>query len=466
VSDQSNGKKQASKNMNNLSYIAKLKLIFRSRNFVVILLTNYTGSVFLAAFIYLNLYFRDVGISYFELGLANAWAGLISLFGIMLGGYSADMAGGKHRKLMATFNKFFITIAAIAIATATDFLGLLFAWTVFGISQFCQSSIDPILFESLPAEHLGTGTSLFTLTGIFGLIGLVLVGVLIQDGFVEGLRIFWLLAAAASFIDFLIRLALLEQTGVPQKSEAKELRNFARNLLQEYRAGIKVAAATIPLFLFVFLLDVMSDICYQFAQLFYLNEDVEMNYTSINYIMIGATFIGVIGGLFAGFLLDKSESEAKVMFLAYFFLPFAVLLLLFSPTYPEWTNVLPSDGFYAVMASTAFVAVVIKAGNDVVWRTIAWGAIGRKLPREHTGKVVALLSMAISLMTILIMPIVGFIYETQGGVPLLLTALILNIVILSSLLWGWLRSMSMETEQIPDVGVLDTSDHDITISQG
>ncbi|MFX0116884.1 MAG: MFS transporter [Candidatus Hodarchaeota archaeon] len=466
MSDPSNGEKRASKNANNLSYIAKLKLIFRSRNFVVILLTNYTGSIFLAAFIYLNLYFRDVGISYFELGLANAWAALVGLVGIMLGGYSADMAGGKHRKLMATFNKFFITIAALVIATATDFLGLLFAWTVFGISQFCQSSIDPILFESLPPEHLGTGTSLFTLTGIFGLIGLMLVGVLIQDGFVEGMRIFWLLAAVVSFIDFVIRLVLLDQTGMPQEVEVKELKSFARNLIQEYRSGIKVAAAAIPLFLFVFLLDVMSDICYQFAQLFYLNEDVEMSYESINYVMIGATFIGVIGGLFAGSLLDKSESEAKVMFLAYFLLPFAVLLLLFSPTYPEWTNVFPSSGFYAVMASTAFVAVVIKAGNDVVWRTIAWGAVGRKLPREHTGKVMALLSMSISIMAILIMPIVGFIYETQGGVPLLSMALVLNIVILSSLLWGWLRSIGKKAEQMPDVGVLETSDPEITVSQG
>ncbi|MHA2232697.1 MAG: MFS transporter [Candidatus Hodarchaeales archaeon] len=429
------------------------------------LLTNYTGSVFFAAFIYLNLYFRDIGISYFELGLANSWAASVGFFGTMLGGYFADTAGGGYRKIMATFNKFFITIAALAIAIASDIIGLLFAWTVFGASQFCQASIDPILFESLPPDHLGTGTSLFTLTGIFGILGLVIVGILIENGFVEGLRIFWLLAAASSFLDFFIRLYFLERTEIPPDSETEELKSFAGDLVKQYRTGIKVAAATVPLFLFVFVLDVISDICFQFSQLFFLNEDVEMSYTSINYIMIGATFIGVIGGLFAGPLLDKSESEAKVMFLTYFLLPFSVLLLLFSPTYPEWSTSLPSTGIFAVIATTAFVAVVIKAGNDVVWRTIAWGAVGRKLPRKHTGKVMALLSMIISVMAILIMPIVGFIYETEGGIPLLVVAFLLNVVILCTLLWGWLRSPGEKIEQIPDFEDAKLSDHEITPSQ-
>ncbi|MFX0149830.1 MAG: MFS transporter [Candidatus Hodarchaeota archaeon] len=422
-----------------IGFIDSLKIVFKSRNYVVILLTNYTGSLFLAAWIYLNLFFRDVGISYFELGLADSWAMMLGLFATMIGGYWADKHI-PHRKYMATFNKFFIGIATLSIPFVTNFYGLLFVWTVFGFSQFCQSSIDPILFESLPPEQMGTGTSLFTLGGIFSIFGLFFVGFLIQDSFVSGLNIFWFLASVSSFIDFFIRIFFLEKT-YPSIDVSVTVKNsFARDLIEQYILGFKVLLATIPLFLIVFLLDVASDINYRFAQNFYLNEDVGMGYTAINYTMIGASILGVIGGILAGRLLDRSENEAKVMFLVYFLLPFSVLVLFFSPTIPTWidTSLFPGNEVWLVISSTAFVAVVIKSGNDAVWRTIAWGAVGRKLPREHTGKVMAILAMIISLMGVIISPVVGFIYQTEGGRPLLIGVLVLNLLILGLLLGHWL----------------------------
>jgi MFS family permease len=427
-------------------YFRRLQAIFQSRNFIVILLTNYTSMFFMAAFVYLNLFFRDVGISYFELGIANGWSMFVGLFGVLLGGYWADKGGGKHRKQMAAFNKFFIGIAVLIIGLATDLPGIMIAWTFFGVGQFCRAAIQPILFESIPREYMGTATSLFTLGGLCGLLGLVLVGFLIQDGFVAGLRVFWHLAAFASFIDFLIREAFLEPLSPIQGSEETELKYFFQDLIKQYRTGVKIVIATIPLFLMVFILDVISDICYSFAQTFFLNEDVGMEYISINYIMIGATFIGVIGGLFAGSLLDRSENDARVMFFAYLFLPISVFLLLYSPISPNWTNFTPEESIWTVITSTAFVAVVIKAGNDVVWRTIAFGAVGRRLPREHTGKATALLSMIISMIGIILMPIVGYIYQIEGGLPLLFAALILNIIILGALLSNWMRNSPTRLE--------------------
>ncbi|MFX1508390.1 MAG: hypothetical protein ACFFDC_20090, partial [Promethearchaeota archaeon] len=183
------------------------------------------------------------------------------------------------------------------------------------------------------------------------------------------------------------------------------------------------------------------------AQNFYLNEVVGMDYGTINYTMIGAICLGVIGGLSAGFLLDRTKNEAKIMFFVYFFLPFSVILLFYSPTFPRWNDFLPSEGLGALISSTAFIAVVIKAGNDEVWRTIAWGAVGRKLPREHTGKVMAVLGMSISLLGVLVSPFVGLIYQLEGGRPLLLIAFFLNLLILTFLLTGWLRSAEKDIEQ-------------------
>jgi len=421
------------------SYIQNLRKVFQSRNYVVILLTNYTGSLFLATWIYLNLFLRDVGISYLEIGLANGWAMLIGLFFIMLGGYWADKHI-NHRRYMATFNKFFIAIAMFLMPFADTFISLIFVWTIFSLAQFCQAAIDPILFESLPKEQMGTGTSLFTLTGVFGILGLFLVGFLITDGFVEGLRILFILAGIASTLDFFIRLFFLEQGKIETEEKTKEKNNFVQDLVKQYSAGLKVMLAIIPLFFTVFLLDAASDINYQFAQNFFLNEEVGMSYNILNYTMIGATIIGVIGGLAAGALLDRTTNDTKIMFLAYLFLPFSIFLLFNSPMIPTWIDFQSSELLLTLISSTAFIAVIIKAGNDVIWRTIAWGAVGRRLPREHTGKVMALLRMAIQVLGVFLSPIAGFIYEQEGGGWLLIIAMGINIVILSLLIISWLKS--------------------------
>jgi len=426
-------------------YLANLKIVFQSRNYIIILFTNYSSAVFLAAWIYLNLFFRDIGISYFELGLADAWAMVLGVFAILFGGYWAD----KYiplRKYMATFNMLFLSLATLLIPFVTDFYGLLLVWTVFGFSQFCQASIDPILFESLPPEQMGTGTSLFTLGGVFGILGLIIVGFLIQGGFLNGLRMFWHFFAVISFLNFLVRLFFLEKTQ-PALEKGHEQKSFVLDVLSQYKDGIKVLIGTIPLFMIVFILDATSDINYRFSQNFYLNEVVGMDYGTINYTMIGTIILGVIGGLSAGFFLDKTENEAKVMFLVYFFLPFSIILLFYSPTLPIWTDLLPNEGLGALISNTAFIAVVIKSGNDEVWRTIAWGAVGRKLPREHTGKVMAVLGMSISFLGVLVSPFTGLIYQLEGGKPLLLIAFLLNLLILAFLLSGWLRNAKKDIEQ-------------------
>ena len=172
---------------------------------------------------------------------------------------------------------------------------------------------------------------------------------------------------------------------------------------------------------------------------FFLNENVGMAYDTINATMIGATAIGVVGGLFAGSLLDKSENEAKLMFLVYLLVPFSVFLLLISPQYPLWTNILSQEGIFNLISQTAFIAVIIKSGNDEVWRTVAWGSVGRRLPKEHSGKVMSILSIMIQGVGIFLSPIAGYIYQMEGGNPLLLVVMILNLLILAILLFTWLR---------------------------
>ena len=420
------------------SYLENLKIVFRSRNYTVILFTNYSGSIFIAAWIYLNLFLRDIGISYIEIGLADAWMMFLGLFAMMLGGYTADRYI-PFRKYMATFNMFFLAIACFLIPLVNDFTGMLIVWTVFGFAQFCQASIDPFIFESLPPEQMGTGTSLFTLGGIFSILGLIILGILIKNDFVEGVRVFWYFLTLIAIGNFIVRLLFLKKTQ-PATDQTENSNNRILDLFNQYRNGIIVLLATIPLFLIIFLFDVAADITYNFGRNFYLNEEVGMDYSDINLTMIAATFLGIIGGLFAGFFLDRNQNDAKVLFFVYFLLPVSLILLLNSITFPTWTTLLPNDEIGSIIASTAFLAVVIKSGNDDVWRTVVWGVVGRNLPREHTGKIVAILAMSTSLLGVFVSPISGLIYQEIGGQPLLLITLILNLIILVLLLIVWLKN--------------------------
>ncbi len=121
---------------------------------------------------------------------------------------------------------------------------------------------------------------------------------------------------------------------------------------------------------------------------------------------------------------------------------------------PKWINLQSDDGIISVVSSTAFIAIIIKAGNDQVWRMISVGAVGRKLPREHTGKVTAILAMIISLLGVIVNPIAGFIYQMEGGTPLLMLVLVINLLILLILLVGWLRNPGKEKIQ---TSVISTS---------
>lgn len=266
----------------------------------------------------------------------------------------------------------------------------------------------------------------------------MIIGFLINKGFVEGMKIFWYFFTIIAIFNFIARLIFMEKSN-PVEDISND-NSGIRDVFDQYKRGIAVLLATIPLFLIVFMFDVAADIAYNFGRNFYLNEEVGMNYTDINITMIAATSLGIIGGLSAGFFLDRTQNDAKVMFFVYFLLPFSLILLLNSITFPVWTNLFPMDELGSIISSTAFLAVMIKSGNDEVWKTLSWAAVGRNLPQKHTGKVTAILAMSTSLLGVVVSPIVGYIYQNEGGQPLLIIAIVLNVIILSLLLLGWIKN--------------------------
>jgi hypothetical protein len=120
----------------------------------------------------------------------------------------------------------------------------------------------------------------------------------------------------------------------------------------------------------------------------------------------------------------------------YSVMPIALTLLIIAQYVPfiappEWIDFLnaayPGLG---VIFSLAFIATAMKTTNDNLWGTVIGAYIQKSLPKADLGKMLGLSTLLV-LMIGTIAPIFsGYIYTLYQGVPLLIGAIILNIVIL------------------------------------
>ena len=84
----------------------------------------------------------------------------------------------------------------------------------------------------------------------------------------------------------------------------------------------------------------------------------------------------------------------------------------------------------SVILSLAFIATAIKTTNDSLWRMVLDSYIQKSLPKADIGKILGLSGLMVLLVGIISPIFSGFIYSLYEGVPLLIGAVILNIIIL------------------------------------
>ena len=139
--------------------------------------------------------------------------------------------------------------------------------------------------------------------------------------------------------------------------------------------------------------------------------------------------------LLLGRRFDKRGGK-KITLAVYSVMPIALTLLIVAQYIPyiappEWVNFL--DVVYpglGVVLSLAFIATAMKTTNDNLWQTVLGAYIQKSLPRADLGKMLGLSTLLVLLVGTVSPIFSGYIYSFYGGVPLIIGAIILNIVIL------------------------------------
>jgi hypothetical protein len=288
--------------------------------------------------------------------------------------------------------------------------------------------------EIIDRKYGGVAVSLFRLGTVFALGPLFAMAVMYNAGweFIFIMRVVFFVGALLFGSTVVIRILWLESTPIPERDRDSSI---LRDFISESIRGLKLLLRVFPVLVGVMMIDALSDGFYNFSNLFYVNETLEFNIGQIFLMLLITMVVSVPLTLLLGRRFDKRGGRG-ITIAVYSVMPISLTLLLVAQYIPfiapqSWVDFL--DGVYpglGVILSLAFIATAIKTTNDSLWRTVLDSYIQKSLPKADIGKILGLSTLMVLLVGIISPIFSGFIYSIYEGVPLIVGAIILNIVIL------------------------------------
>jgi len=414
------------------SWFQAVRITVSNKNFTIFLVTAWIYSSLQVVNRYFPLYLRDVGLTYVLVAILVSLLTGISLIGEFVSGYLAD---NYDRRKLASVTMAINGVGYFIIAFSGDILIMAIGFMMFGIASFTSKGGTAYIMEQIDRRHGGVAISLFTLGTVFGLVPLLVVGVLLNLGieFLSVMSTMFMISGIAYMICAFIRIIWLDSTD-PSKRAVKS-DNVVRDFISENIRSIKLLARVFPVFIAVFCIDALSDTFYGFANLYYVNETLGFGINDINLMLLLTLTFSIPLTLYLGRLFDKYGGK-KLTLMVYSVMPIAIGLLILAQNVPyiapaSWLAA--ADSIYpglSVLFSLAFIATAIKSINDVLWMSVINTYIQKSLPRQDLGKMLSLTAVfVLTIVTFGQIP-AGVIYELFRGIPLLFLALGLNFVIL------------------------------------
>jgi hypothetical protein len=251
-------------------------------------------------------------------------------------------------------------------------------------------------------------------------------------GFIFIMRIIFFVGAILFGSTVVIRILWLESTPIPERERDSSI---LRDFISESYRGLKLLVRVFPILVGVMMIDALSDGFYNFSNLFYVNETLEFNIGQIFLMLLITMVVAVPLTLFLGRRFDQRGGKG-ITLAVYSVMPIALTLLLVAQYIPfiapqSWINFL--DALYpglGVIFSLAFIATAIKTTNDSLWGSVLDSYIQKSLPKADIGKMLGLSALMVQLVGIVSPIFSGIIYSLYEGVPLIIGAIILNLIIL------------------------------------
>jgi len=416
------------------SWAMSVRHLMGNKNFKVFVVTNWIAGSLNVLWQVVNLYLRDIGINYVLLGFLFSAMTLVTLTGTLVASYLADNYDRRNLAIITmAINGLALFILSLAASYEIVALGLI----TLALSNFTGQGGTAYIYQVIDRKYGGVAISLFTMGTLFGLGPLFAMAILFNIGwpFIMIMRAIFFIGAILFGVTVVIRILWLESTPIPKrKRDSSILRDF---LSESYR-GLKLLVRVFPILVGVMMIDALSDNLYGFSNLFYVNETLEFNIGQIFLMILITLAISVPLTLLLGKRFDRRGGR-RITIAVYSVMPIALTLLIVAQYIPfiappEWVAFL--DAIYpglGVILSLAFIAIAIKTTNDNLWGTVMGAYIQKSLPKADLGKMLGLSTLLVLVVGTITPIFSGYIYTLYEGVPLIIGAIILNIVILAIL---------------------------------
>lgn len=408
-----------------------VRRLMTNKNFKVFVVTNWIVGSLNVVWSVLTLFLRDLGIAYLSLGLLFSAMTIVTLLGNLVASYLAD---NYNRRNLAIITMAINGVAFFILSIATNIQLVALGLIILASSNFTGQGGTAYIFQITDRKYGGVAVSLFMLGGLFALGPLLAMAVMFNSGweFIAIMRTIYFLGAILFGATVVIRIIWLDSTPIPQRSRDKSILN---DFISESYRGLKLLVRIFPIFVAIMMIDALSDNMYNFSNLFYVNETLQFNLGQIFLMMLITLTLSVPLTLILGRRFDKHGGK-RITIVVYSVMLFALSLLIIAQYMryiapEEWVNTL--DSLYpglGVILSLAFIATAMKTTNDNLWGTVISAYIQKSLPREDLGKMLGLSTLLVLLVGTIAPVFSGYIYSLFAGVPLIIGAIILNIIIL------------------------------------
>jgi MFS family permease len=413
------------------SWISSVRYLMSNRNFKIFVVTNWIVGSLGIIWQVLNLYLRDLGIDYIALGFLYSIMTIVLLLGNFVASYLAD---NYNRRNLAIVTMALNGMGYLILAFATSFEMVAFGLLIIATSNFTGQGGTAYIMQIIDRKYGGVAVSLFTLGTIFALGPLFAMAIMFNAGweFIFIMRVVFFVGSILFGVTVVIRILWLDSTPIPERERHSSI---LRDFISESYRGLKLLLRVFPILVGVMMIDALSDGFYNFSNLFYVNETLDFNIGQIFLMLLITMIVSVPLTLFLGRRFDQRGGKG-ITLAVYSVMPIALTLLIVAKYIPyvapdSWVTFL--DTVYpglGVILSLAFIATAIKTTNDNLWRTVLDSYVQKSLPKADIGKMLGLSALMVQLVGIISPIFSGIIYTLYEGVPLIIGAIILNIIII------------------------------------
>jgi hypothetical protein len=420
------------------SRLSSFKEVLSWRNYPVFLITSWVSSGFIVLNSYMPLYLYTIGWDLLFIGTAT---GIVSLVGAVcraLGGYIGDTI---DRKISAVVVMAPVALYFLIIGLSRETFLIMTAMLLYAGADIARSGSTAYILDTVKTERSGFALALFTAGSILGVPVLLLLGVFtLTVGFTTAIQQMHLMGG---FLLLLCAVARMRLDPSPRR-RSQRVGSLLRTFLSENARAARLLMVSVPGLVGVVVCDAISDGLFRLGALIYASEVLGVGIMGINLTMLFYLVISFPLLLKIGHVSDTSGIR-RAGLIVYTMMPVSALLLLVAPVFPLWgppqlgallESVYPGLG---TLMTTAFVAIVLKYTNDLLWWNVIISFVQKNLPSSDSAKGLTVFWVIVVFLASVAPVAGGYIYTFLGPYWLFLAILVLNLGIITSISrsgWG------------------------------